>query len=262
MENVITSKSNEKAKYIKSLNDKKGRQKEKAFYLEGVKVVNEVLDKRQAINLKFIACSKEILQNVNGGDKILKRIFHCLKKLDGIYFSQEVFESISDTKTPQGILAVIGIPENEFVDKGKNVLILDKIQDAGNIGTIIRTADAFGIDTVICTKGTVDIYSQKVLRSTMGSILREKIIYTDDISFLKEKGYKLIGTVLDEKSISLEKFDFSKKCAFVMGNEANGISDEIKSICNEFVKIPMTGNAESLNVAVATSIILYSAYKK
>ena len=74
MENVITSKSNEKAKYIKSLNDKKGRQKEKAFYLEGVKVVNEVLDKRQAINLKFIACSKEILQNVNGGDKILKRI--------------------------------------------------------------------------------------------------------------------------------------------------------------------------------------------
>ena len=96
----------------------------------------------------------------------------------------------------------------------------------------------------------------------MGSILREKIIYTDDISFLKEKGYKLIGTVLDEKSISLEKFDFSKKCAFVMGNEANGISDEIKSICNEFVKIPMTGNAESLNVAVATSIILYSAYKK
>ena len=229
MENVITSKSNEKAKYIKSLNDKKGRQKEKAFYLEGVKVVNEVLDKRQAINLKFIACSKEILQNVNGGDKILKRIEN---------------------------------KKNVFVDKGKNVLILDKIQDAGNIGTIIRTADAFGIDTVICTKGTVDIYSQKVLRSTMGSILREKIIYTDDISFLKEKGYKLIGTVLDEKSISLEKFDFSKKCAFVMGNEANGISDEIKSICNEFVKIPMTGNAESLNVAVATSIILYSAYKK
>lgn len=259
MENVITSKSNEKAKYIKSLNDKKGRQKEKAFYLEGVKVVNEVLDKRQAINLKFIACSKEILQNVNGGDKILKRIEN---KKNVIYFSQEVFKSISDTKTPQGILAVIGIPENEFVDKGKNVLILDKIQDAGNIGTIIRTADAFGIDTIICTKGTVDVYSQKVLRSTMGSILREKIIYTDDISFLKEKGYKLIGTVLDEKSISLEKFDFSKKCAFVMGNEANGISDEIKSICNEFVKIPMTGNAESLNVAVATSIILYSAYKK
>ena len=208
MENVITSKSNEKAKYIKSLNDKKGRQKEKAFYLEGVKVVNEVLDKRQAINLKFIACSKEILQNVNGGDKILKRIEN---KKNVIYFSQEVFESISDTKTPQGILAVIGIPENEFVDKGKNVLILDKIQDAGNIGTIIRTADAFGIDTVICTKGTVDIYSQKVLRSTMGSILREKIIYTEDISFLKEKGYydltirRMIKFFADKQGAHLEE---------------------------------------------------------
>ena len=148
-------------------------------------------------------------------------------------------------------------------DKG-NILILDKIQDTGNIGTIIRSADAFGIDTIVCTKGTVDCYSPKVLRSTMGSILREKIIYLDDddINEIKNIGYTIVGTVLDDKSISLENLKISKKMAFIVGNEANGISDEIKNLCDIFVKIPMTGNAESLNVAVATSIILYKQFEK
>ena len=261
MNTVITSKSNEKAKYIKSLNDKKGRQKNNAFYLEGIKVVNEVLDRKEAINILFIACSKEILENVNGGNNILERLKNH-KDIEIIYFSKEVFESLTDTKTPQGILAVLEIPNYDKINEEENILVLDKVQDAGNMGTIIRSADAFGIKTIVCTKGTVDVYSQKVLRSTMGSILREKIIYLDDISILKEKGYTLVGTVLDEKSISLENLKISKKMAFIMGNEANGISKEIKKLCDIFVKIPMTGNAESLNVAVATSIILYKQFKK
>lgn len=261
MENVITSKSNEKAKFIKSLNDKKGRIKNNCFYLEGIKVVNEVLDKKEAINLKFIACSKEILENVNGGNNILERLKN-YRNLEVIYFSKEVFESLTDTKTPQGILAVIEIPKYDKINDKGNILILDKIQDTGNIGTIIRSADAFGIDTIVCTKGTVDCYSPKVLRSTMGSILREKIIYLDNINEIKNIGYTIVGTVLDDKSISLENLKISKKMAFVMGNEANGISDEIKNLCDIFVKIPMTGNAESLNVAVATSIILYKQFEK
>lgn len=261
MNTVITSKSNEKAKFIKSLNDKKGRQKNNAFYLEGIKVVNEVLDKKEAINKMFIACSKEILENVNGGNEILKRL-EKYKNLDVINFSKEVFENLTDTKTPQGILAVLEIPKYDKVSEDSNILILDKVQDAGNMGTIIRSADAFGIKTIVCTKGTVDVYSPKVLRSTMGSILREEIIYLDDINRLKENGYTLVGAVLDEKSISLENLKISKKMAFVMGNEANGLSDEIKKECDIFVKIPMTGNAESLNVAVATSIILYKQFEK
>lgn len=263
MENVITSKSNEKAKFIKALNDKKGRIKNNCFYLEGIKVVNEVLDKKQAINLKFIACSKEILEKVNGGNNILERLKN-YRNLEVIYFSKEVFESLTDTKTPQGILAVIEIPKYDRINDKGNILILDKIQDAGNIGTIIRSADAFGIDTIVCTKGTADCYSPKVLRSTMGSILREKIIYLDDydINEIKNIGYTIVGTVLDDKSISLENLKISKKMAFVMGNEANGISNEVKKLCDIFVKIPMTENAESLNVAVAASIILYKQFEK
>lgn len=261
MENVITSKSNEKAKFIKALNDKKGRIKNNCFYLEGIKVVNEVLDKKEAINLKFIACSKEILEKVNGGNNILERLKN-YRNLEVIYFSKEVFESLTDTKTPQGILAVIEIPKYDKINDKGNILILDKIQDTGNIGTIIRSADAFGIDTIVCTKGTADCYSPKVLRSTMGSILREKIIYLDDIHEIKNIGYTIVGTVLDDKSISLENLKISKKMAFVMGNEANGISNEVKKLCDIFVKIPMTGNAESLNVAVAASIILYKQFEK
>ena len=261
MNTVITSKSNEKAKFIKSLNDKKGRKKNNAFYLEGIKVVNEVLDRKEAINILFIACSKEILENVNGGNNILERLKN-FKGIEFIYFSKEVFESLTDTKTPQGILSVIEIQKYENINDEGNILVLDKVQDAGNMGTIIRSADAFGINTIVCTRGTVDVYSPKVLRSTMGSILREKIIYLDDINRLKENEYTLVGAVLDEKSISLENLKISKKMAFVIGNEANGLSDEIKKECDIFVKIPMTGNAESLNVAVATSIILYKQFEK
>lgn len=261
MNEVITSKSNEKAKFIKSLNEKKGRQKNNCFYLEGIKVVNEVLDRKEAINILFIACSKEILENVNGGNNILERLENC-KDLEIVCFSKEVFEILTDTKTPQGILAVIEIPEYNKLNFEGNILVLDKVQDAGNIGTIIRSADAFGIKTIVCTKGTVDVYSPKVLRSTMGSILREQIIYINDIKKIKDLGYTVVGSVLDEKSISLEKLKISKKMAFVMGNEANGISDDIKKQCDIFVKIPMSGNAESLNVAVATSIILYKQFEK
>ena len=253
---VITSKSNEKAKFIRSLNDKKGRQKNGCFYLEGIKVVNEVIERRGAINLRFIAYSEEILINVNGGKEILNKI----KKIQNkISFSKDVFNTLTDTKTPQGILAVLEVLNDE------NILVLDKVQDLGNLGTIIRSADAFGIKQIICTSGTADVYSPKVLRSTMGSILREKITYIDNLQKLEELkkyGFAIVGTTLNEKSISIEKFDFSKKSIFVMGNEANGISKEIEKICDYFIKIPMTGNAESLNVGVATSIILYKQFKK
>ncbi len=261
MNEIITSKSNEKAKFIKSLNEKKGRRINNCFYLEGIKVVNEVLDCKKAIDIMFIACSKEILKKLNGGDNILKRLDNILN-IEVVEFSKNVFENITDTKTPQGILAVLKIPKYEENFGNENILILDKVQDAGNIGTIIRTADAFGIKNIICTNGTVDAYSPKVVRSTMGSILREKIFYLDDINKLKEMGYTIVGSVLDDKSIPLKNLKITKKMAFVMGNESNGISEKIKKICDIFVKIPINDSVESLNVAIATAIILYKNFEK
>lgn len=263
---IITSKSNEKVKFIKSLNEKKFRQKNMCFYLEGIKVVEEVLSSKKAIDIMFIALSTEILKNVNGGALCLEKI-NLVKDIPKYNIKKEIFESIVDTKTPQGILVVLKIKEislsevlkiNNNLEKRNNMLLLDKVQDLGNVGTIIRTADAFGINTILCMEGTADVYSPKVVRSTMGSILRQNIVYLkyEDLYLLKQSGYSIVGTSLNSKK-DISKLDFSKKSIFVLGNEANGMSKEVESICNELVKIKMSGKAESLNVAIAAGIIMY-----
>lgn len=261
---VITSKSNEKVKFIKSLNEKKFRQKDNCFYLEGIKVVEEVLISDRAIDIKFIALSSEILKQVNGGIEFLNK----LKNITNITvydLKKEVFESVVDTKTPQGVLVVLKIQEyslekvlEENINSNNNILLLDKIQDAGNIGTIIRTADAFGVNTILCMEGTVDVYSPKVIRSTMGSILREKIVYikNEELDILKNSNYAIVGTSLNTDEY-IDNFDFSRKAIFVLGNEANGMSKDVENVCTKLVKIKMNGNAESLNVGIAAGIILY-----
>ena len=132
------------------------------------------------------------------------------------------------------------------------------------MGTIIRSANAFGVNIIICTKDTVDCYSPKVIRSTMGGILNTKIIYVEDYKFkdmLKDNKYEVVATSLNAKN-SLDTLDYSKKYAFAMGNEANGISKELEDKSKISIKIPMEDKIESLNVSVATSIILYEQYKK
>ncbi|MDD2376833.1 MAG: RNA methyltransferase [Clostridia bacterium] len=268
MEN-ITSKSNQKIKYIKSLNERKFRQKYSQYYLEGIKVVNELLDmyNQRAIDILSIACSYDILNRINGGASIINR----LEKIDNfeiLNMDSDIFKTITDTVSPQGILAVLNIPKNNIdnINIDTNILILDKLQDAGNVGTIIRTADSFNVKTIICLEGTTDIFSPKVLRSTMASILRVNVIFinnnelTESINKIKNMGYNIIGTSLQtDKYIS--KNIFKKKCAFVVGNEANGISEEVIKKCDNLVKIPMSSSVESLNVACATSIILYEQFK-
>ena len=258
---IITSKSNEKVKFIKSLNEKKFRQKNMCFYLEGIKVVEEVLKSDRSVDIMFIALSAEILSKINGGIEFLNKIKN--EKNILIYdIKREVFENIVDTKTPQGIIAVLKIKEYNLYDllnnSNNNILLVDKVQDAGNMGTIIRTSDAFGVDTILCMDGTVDVYSPKVVRSTMASILRQKIVYIrkDELEILKNTDYRIVGTSLNTK-VYIDELDFSKKSIFVLGNEANGISKDVEKVCNELVKIKMSGNAESLNVGVAAGIILY-----
>lgn len=268
MEN-ITSKSNQKVKYIKSLNEKKFRQKYNEYYLEGIKVVNELLDmyNKKAVDIMSIACSYDILSKLNGGLETINRL-EKIKSIDMYNMSKEVFESITDTVSPQGILAVLKIPNKTIsdIDNNSNILILDKLQDAGNVGTIIRTADSFSVRNIICLEGTVDVFSPKVLRSTMASIFRVNIIQIDNndltncINKIKAKGYNIIGTSL-KTEVYVSKDVFKDKCAFVVGNEANGISETIIKNCDKLVKIPMSDTAESLNVACATSIMLYEQFK-
>ncbi len=264
---VITSKANEKVKFIKSLNDKKARKINNVFYLEGIKVVEEVINNVKAIDIMFIAYSDEILNNINGGKKFLNliKVLELENDINILNIKKEIFESITDTKTPQGVLAVIKIKKYDIDDilKEDKILLLDKIQDAGNIGTIIRTADAFNVKGIICMENTADVYSPKVVRSTMGSILREKIIYikSEDLFGLKKYGHILYGTSLSSNKY-IEDINFSKKSIFVLGNEANGISEEVEKVCDSLVKIKMSGNAESLNVAIAAGIILHAQYIK
>lgn len=266
---TIISKSNEKVKYIKSLNDKKFRKKYKAFYLEGIKVVTEILESKKAIDIMFIAYSKDLLLNSNGGEELLLKIENKkYKDIETVLLSDSMFKYVTDTVTPQGVLAVVKMPEYdvfEEIDRAKsNILILDKVQDLGNLGTIIRTSDAFNVRLIICNNGTADVYSPKVVRSTMGSIFRVKLVYTSDIEnvikYLKNKNYDIVGTSL-QTNTHLDELDYLNKHAYILGNEANGVDKNLLQMCNKLVKIDMENTAESLNVSVATSIILYEQYK-
>ena len=261
---LIVSKSNDKVKFIRSLNEKKYRTKYNAFYLEGVKVTNEILDKNEAIDILFIAYSKSLLISTNGGQALLDRI-SSLKNVKVLEFEENIFKYMTDTVNTQGILVVMKIPKYSLEnEENKNIILLDKVQDLGNIGTIIRSCNAFGVDTILCTSGTADVYSPKAVRATMGGILNVKIIYLDDIekvNLFKKMGYKIATTSLKTQN-SIDSIDYNNKYIFVMGNEANGVSKEIIDISDFVVKIPMSEKIESLNVGVATSIILYEQYKK
>lgn len=266
---TITSRSNEKVKYIKSLNEKKFRQKYNTFYIEGIKVVEEILSSKKAIDILFIAYSKELLDKANGGKELFDKIIKLKTKIDLLEVSKDIFEYVVDTKSPQGILAVVKIPNNSLesikLNNTQNVLILDKIQDLGNLGTIIRTAEAFEISNIICIEGTTDVYSPKAVRSTMGSIFRQNIIYCklkeQDklVEILRKNNYKIYSTILEESSY-IEDVTFKSKCAFVLGNEANGVSDYFKTVSDKNIKIKMSDKTDSLNVSVAAGIVMYKQY--
>ena len=192
-----------------------------------------------------------------------------MQDIKKIEFTSQVFKYITDTKTPQGILAVINIREKSYenlLNTKNNILFLDRVQDPGNIGTIIRTCDAFNIRDVVYLDGTGDIYSPKTVRSTMGSILRINfsMIREEELTDFKNmainNGYEIIGTSLNTDNY-IEKNKF-KKCnnIVIFSNEANGINDCTKNICTKLVKINMSDSAESLNVGIATGIVLHKLY--
>lgn len=257
----IKSNSNQLIKYIKKLKRKRNRWQEEKFIIEGSKMIEEALEAKEEIS--HIIFSEEVrdredyrllLQGVDISTNIVQ-------------VSRGIFEEISDTESPQGIMALVSFGVRDIRDilekKKKNLIFLDSLQDPGNLGTIIRTADAFKIDGIIIGENTVDPYNEKVVRATMGSIFRLPIyVCEDNESFIKEArdlGYKLFSTDLKGQALYLE--EFSPHNIIIIGNESKGVSNSLSQLVDSRIKIPMPGEAESLNAGVAASIIMYEAMK-
>lgn len=266
-ENIITSVFNERIKEIKKLYDKKYRQLNKKYIIEGVKILEEAYLQNQIFDT--IVMCEELYNNINVNKEIINKLL-CEEDDKIIYVDNKVFKSISDTETPQGIIAVLQMSINNLLcvtnPQNTNILFLDGIQDAGNMGTILRSARAFGFNTVIINKGSIDIYNSKVIRASMGNIFSLHILQLEDegkeiLMALKQKGYTVYETVLGNAS-SIYDIKYNDKKVIVVGNEANGISGEILEVSDENIFIPMLNNTESLNVGVATSIVMADVQRR
>ncbi len=250
----IKSTSNSKYKYIKSLLTKKARDKNGEYTVEGIKSVSDAINSRRIIST--IAVSEYYYNNIN---------FEYPNSVDLLVVDDLIFPELCDTVTPQGIIAVIKTENSsdfEFDKHGKYVYC-DNIQDPGNLGTIIRTAEAAGFSAVMLSPNCVDIHNPKVVRASMGSYFNIKIINnikSEDILAMKNKGLKVYGGSLRDNTSDYRLVDYSAPVMVVVGNEANGISDEVLDMCNS-VKIPIIGNAESLNASVAAGILIYEVLR-
>lgn len=245
---LITSKDNSKIKEIKKLKEKKYRKT--AFIVEGIKMLKEAISEKAEIDTIIIREDTELDFKLD-----------CELEKKVIHVTQNVFETISDVVSPQGVLVVINkkIDDNKINQYADYILALDGIQDPGNLGTIIRTADSANIKQILVSKDTVDSYSPKVVRSTMGAIYRVKIIECENLAktlkSLQTTGFEIVTTDLHTDK-SIYDMNYNKKIV-VIGNEANGVTQEIRELSNYRVKIPMLGKTESLNAAVATGIMIY-----
>ena len=257
---VITSKDNEVIKNIKKLKEKKYRDERKEFIVEGIKLIQEAMNENAKI--KMIVVCEECLKD----ETIEQKLLYQIAKYNCIYVTPQVFSSITDVKNPQGMLAVIEIENTEDIIKFDEdmIFILDGIQDPGNLGTILRTLDSAGFSQLIVSEDTVDAYNPKVVRSTMGAIFRVKVIESKDlirtIRNIKKHRYETVVTSLSTDE-NIYDIDYNKKIV-VIGNESNGVSKEIMNIADIKAKIPMLGKTESLNAAVATSIIAYEYVRR
>lgn len=254
----IESTQNKVYKLAKSLNLKKYRDKENKYLLEGLRYVQSNIE--MGHTCEALLCTDSFLkQHLEDISKELAPIF---------VLDEKLFMDLAQTERPQGIIGVFHMqPKRNEKDllnaswDNQNMVLLDRIQDPGNLGTIIRTADAAGIKTILLAKGTVDLYNPKVVRSTAGSLqniqVYELLDLKETLISLKEKGIKIMATAL-ERSVDYRQIDYSlNSFCLVIGNEANGVANEIIELADYCVKIPIHGQAESLNAAVAAGIMMY-----
>ncbi|HKM29383.1 MAG TPA: RNA methyltransferase [Bacilli bacterium] len=234
----ITSLTNEYVKELVKLHDKKYRDDKRKFIIEGYNLISEA---KEALETVLIVDEKDMVAGV-----------------ENILVTEEIINKIAFTKTPQKIIGICNYLE-DFKLTGERFLLLDQLQDPGNVGTLVRSALGFAIDLVIFSKGSVDIYNDKFIRATQGALFKIKIITGDlpeIILELKKQEVKIIGTSLSS-SVSLEAITSEKKYALILGNEANGVSKELLELTDVNVKIAINPLLESLNVGVAGGIILH-----
>ncbi|NLU51608.1 MAG: RNA methyltransferase [Clostridiaceae bacterium] len=255
----ITSASNPAIKLIKSLHDKKGRQKEKSVLLEGIRLVADAANSGALI--RYFVVSESYFEKSR---EIISK-YHSEKV---IVLTDELFGKVSETEAPQGLIAVARIPcynEDEILSRLKRLIVLERIQDPGNAGTIIRTADAFGFDAVILSGDSVDPFNSKVVRSTMGSLFHIPVVVSEDIystiNKIKDKSIPVIAAH-PRDGRSCWNVDLSSDVAIVIGNEGNGLTNKMLELSDEVAMIPMTGLAESLNASSAASVLIYESMRQ
>lgn len=233
--------SKNQIKVITSLQQKKFRKQHGLFLAEGIKVIQELLNSNFELHHLYI--TEELFKNV------------AKDKID--FITEVALKKITALTTPNNCLALFEIPQEREITGDGLVIALDDIRDPGNLGTILRLCDWFGVKEVVCSKETVDIFNPKVVQATMGSITRVNVVYTDLQNFLSTSNLPVYGTFMDGQN--LYQSDLPEKGIIVMGNEANGISPAIEKLCTKRIAIPRFGDlqqTESLNVATATAIIL------
>lgn len=252
---IITSKDNELIKHVRKLKDKKYRDEYNEYVVEGIKIVEEAV--KENVKIKQIIICNDTTKTYEIPTHIMLEI----AKYECIYVTDKIFNLITQVTNPQGIMAIIekNSKENEIDYTQDIILALDDVQDPGNLGTILRTADSIGLNQIVVSKGTADAFNSKVVRSTMGAIFRIKIVETENliqsIKEMKKHHFKLMVTSLQTEN-SIYDINFNKKI-IVIGNEANGVSKEIQDMADEKAKIPMFGRTESLNASVAAGIVMY-----
>lgn len=260
---TIKSKDNNKIKYVRSLDAKKKREEENAFIVEGIKFVCEAINEKQ--NIIYLLFSE---QSLNKSD--MKELYDYSVELglEAHVCDEDVFKSAADTINAQGVIAVVGKNEydTDYILKNYRFIIMcDRIQDPGNLGTIIRTADAFGPAAVILNKGCVDAHNPKVVRATAGAVFRVPFVYMDSdmdiIKSLNNNGFKIVSTVVESEH-SFDDIQEENKICVVIGNEGQGVSREIVDNSHLNITIRMPGRAESLNASIAAGICIYEIRKK
>lgn len=259
---MITSSANARVKQIVQWQSKaKERRKDKVFLAEGIKMYEEAPE----------AFIREVYLSQDMEEKARKTpsLWDKLKRTGYETVSGEVFAKMSDTQTPQGILTVLKQPEYELEEllKQSNPLfvVLENLQDPGNLGTIIRTGEGAGITGVIMSPQTVDIFNPKTIRATMGSIYRVPFLYVKDLGEALEQlhacGVHTYAAHLQGETF-YDTFSFRESTAFLIGNEGNGLTKETADMAESYLKIPMEGQVESLNAAVATALLMYEAHRQ
>ncbi len=249
---MITGENNQKIKWLESLQKKKYRQEHGVFIAEGERLVRDGM-RYEAPRLVVLSESYATKND-------------CSDLENPMIVSDTLFGKIAETVHPQGILAVfpMRLQEAASLQREGSVLLLNKVMDPGNMGTLLRTAEAAGFSHVVLDKGCVDVYNPKVVRSTMSALFRLHLYYTDSLCSVIESlqpEYTVCAAALDETAVSLYRMQFPKKTAIVIGNEANGIEADVLQLANHKVMIPMEGEIESLNAAVSGALCMYE-YKR